>query len=78
MLYLIGTGIGNGLSSEAIEILKGCKKIYLESYTSKLQCSVSSLEKFYGKKIIIADRGLVEKKAEDSPTYQDGDRTRDK
>ena len=68
MLYLIGLGLGDekDITVNGLERVKKCYKIYLESYTSKLQCSVSSLEKFYGKKIIIADRGLVEKKAEDT------------
>lgn len=40
MLYLIGLGIRNNLSLEVLEILKKCKKIYLENYTSVLQSSL--------------------------------------
>lgn len=67
MLYLIGIGLGNekDISVNGLEAVKKCSKVYLESYTSKLQCSISDLEEFYGKKIILADRELVEKKAED-------------
>ena len=36
MLYLIGLGLRNNLSLETLEILKNCKKIYLENYTSIL------------------------------------------
>src|SRR3989344_1920685 len=60
MLYLIGTGIGNGLSSEAIEILKGCKKIYLESYTSVFQGDLKKVEKLINKKVEKAERDFVE------------------
>ncbi len=40
MLYLIGLGIRNNLSLEVINILKKCKKVYLENYTSVLQGSL--------------------------------------
>jgi diphthine synthase len=46
--------------------LKNDSEYCLESYTSKLSCSVSDLEKFYGKKIIAADRDMVESKAEET------------
>ena len=64
--------IGIGLSDEkditlkGLETVKKCDLVYLESYTSKLQCSIKALEKLYEKKIILADRNLVEKKAEDT------------
>ena len=63
---MIGIGLGNeeDISVRGLEIVKNADIIYLESYTSKLGCSVSSLEKFYGRKIIKADRDLVEKKNE--------------
>ena len=66
MLYMIGIGLGNekDISVKGLEIIKNADIIYLESYTSKLGCSVSDLEKFYCRKIIKADRELVEKKRE--------------
>jgi diphthine synthase len=64
------TGIGlwdeKDITVKGLETVKKCSKVYLESYTSKLSCPVSDLEKFYGKKIIIADRELVERKAEET------------
>lgn len=68
MLYLIGIGLGNekDISVNALEIVKKCDKIYLESYTSVLNCSVEDMENLYGKKVIVSDRDLVEKKAEDT------------
>lgn len=57
-LYLIGIGLSNqkDISVKGLEAVKKCDLIYLENYTSKLQCTVEDLEKFYGKKIILADR----------------------
>ena len=68
MLYLIGIGLNDekDITVKGLEAVKKCEAVYLESYTSKLNCSVEDLEKFYGKKIIIADRDLVEKKAEET------------
>jgi diphthine methyl ester synthase len=62
MLYLIGLGLGNeqDITVNGLEAVKKCDIIYLENYTSRLQCDVSKLEKLYGKKIILAERGDVE------------------
>ncbi len=67
MLYLIGIGLadGNDISLKALEIIKRCNFVYLESYTSKLQCNIQSLERLYNKRIIAADRNLVENKTKD-------------
>jgi len=64
---MIGIGLADekDISVKGLELVKKCDFIYLESYTSKLQCSIQNLETFYGKKIILADRPLVEKKAEE-------------
>ena len=61
-LYLIGIGLCNEkvISVKGLEIIKKCDQIYLENYTSLLQCSVIDLEQFYGKKIILADREMTE------------------
>jgi diphthine synthase len=67
MLYMVGLGLADekDVSVKGLEIIKKCKHLYLESYTSKLQCDISKLEGLYGQKIIIADRDLVEKKADE-------------
>jgi diphthine synthase len=61
-LNLIGIGLNDekDITVKGLELVKKSDLIYLESYTSKLQCDVSALEEFYGKKVIIADRGMVE------------------
>ena len=68
MLYFIGIGLNDekDISVKGLEAVKGADVVYLESYTSKLQCSVEELEDFYGKKIVLADRELVEQKADET------------
>ena len=63
MLTFIGLGLGGvkDISVKGLEAVKRCDAVYLENYTSKLtNASVSELEKFYGKKVILADRIMVE------------------
>ena len=62
MIYIIGTGLsdGNDISVKGLEAIKSCSKIYLEIYTSKLNCEISELEKNYGKTISSVDREFVE------------------
>lgn len=62
MLYLIGLGLSDekDITLKGLEAVKKCDKLYLESYTSKLTCDISALEKLYGKKLILADRTMVE------------------
>lgn len=65
-LYLIGLGLSDekDITLKGLEIIKKCDFVYLESYTSLLQCSVKELEKLYGKKIILAERETAEQEAE--------------
>ncbi len=62
MLYLIGLGLAdqNDITLKGLEAVKNCDKVYLECYTSKLSCSKEDLEKFYGKKVELANREFVE------------------
>ena len=66
-LNLIGIGLSTekDITVKGLEIVKKCDKVYLENYTSLLQCSFSDLERFYGKKIILADRATAEQKDEE-------------
>ncbi len=61
-LYLIGLGLSDekDITLKGLEAVKKCSKLYLESYTSKLACSVKDLEKLYGKKVELANRTFVE------------------
>lgn len=65
-LHLIGLGLSTekDISLKGLETIKKCDKIYLENYTSLLQCSIADLEKLYGKKIIPADREKTEQQFE--------------
>ncbi len=66
MMYFIGLGLGNkkSITLEGLEAIKKSDLIYIETYTSKLQCSIKDLEKLYNKKIIPADRNLIENSQE--------------
>jgi len=63
MLYVIGLGLSyeSDITVRGLETVKKCKRVYLEAYTSILMAAdQTSLEKFYGREIILADRELVE------------------
>lgn len=61
MLYIIGLGLNEkGISQQGLEAIKKCKKIYFENYTVDFPYSVKVLEKEIKKKIISANRELVE------------------
>lgn len=63
MLYLIGLGLSHesDITVRGLEIVKKCSRVYLEAYTSILMAAdISSLESFYGRPVILADRELVE------------------
>lgn len=66
MLYLIGLGLADqkDVTIKGLEIIKASDMIYLENYTSLLQCTVQDLEQFYNKKIILADRNMSEQGSE--------------
>ncbi len=61
MLYIIGLGLNvDGISKFGLQIVKRCKKIYLENYTVEFPYSVEQLKEVLGKKINLADREFVE------------------
>ncbi|PVH17128.1 diphthine synthase [Candidozyma duobushaemuli] len=67
MLYLIGLGLSHetDITVRGLETVKKCERVYLEAYTSILMAAdLESLEKFYGKEVILADRELVESGAD--------------
>ncbi|MBT3304628.1 diphthine synthase [Candidatus Woesearchaeota archaeon] len=67
MLNIIGIGLKDekSITLEGLELIKDSDVLYLETYTSKLtNATITDLEKFYKKKIIKADREVVEKQAE--------------
>eukprot|EP00916_Digyalum_oweni_P002093 GHVL01003894.1.p1 GENE.GHVL01003894.1~~GHVL01003894.1.p1 ORF type:complete len:273 (-),score=54.20 GHVL01003894.1:38-856(-) len=67
VLHFIGLGLGDvkDVTVKGLEIIKKCNSVYLETYTAILcNSTITDLELFYGRKIIEADRHLVEKDAE--------------
>jgi len=64
---MIGIGLNDekDITIKGLEAVKNCTYLFLEDYTSKLSVSVEKLEKLYGKKIFLANRELVEKRAEE-------------
>lgn len=72
MLYIIGLGLGDerDITLRGLDAIKKCSKVYIEAYTSLLSFGISSngvstLESLYGKSITVADREMVEEKADD-------------
>ncbi len=65
-LYFIGLGLNDekDISLKGLELVKKADSVYLECYTSKLNTSIINLERLYNKKIIKADRNIVENEAE--------------
>ena len=71
-LYFISIGMNDekDISIKGLDLVKKADFVYLENYTSKLNCNLNYLEKLYGKKIILADRKLVEMDAEKTMLQQ--------
>ncbi|NQU98885.1 diphthine synthase [Candidatus Woesearchaeota archaeon] len=65
-LYMIGIGLNDeeDITIKGLKRIKEADYVFLECYTSRLQVVMKRLERFYNKKIIPADRELVEKNAE--------------
>ncbi|RWS22352.1 Diphthine synthase-like protein [Leptotrombidium deliense] len=69
MLYLVGLGLGDvtDITVKGLEVVRKADHVYLEAYTSIL-CSTngdhSSLERFYGRQVKVADRETVETSAD--------------
>ncbi|PIN81076.1 diphthine synthase [Candidatus Woesearchaeota archaeon CG10_big_fil_rev_8_21_14_0_10_30_7] len=66
MLNLIGIGLNDekDITVKGLDLVKNSDLILLENYTSLLQCSVQDLEKFYDKKIELANRERIENDCE--------------
>ena len=65
MLYLIGLGLDRkDISLRALEAIKKCKNVYLDVYTNIFHYKISDIEKSIGRKIIKAERALIEESDE--------------
>ena len=58
VFYIIGLGLGDpeDISLKAVRVIKSCKEVYLEYYTSVMSSSNADLQKLLGVKLIEADR----------------------
>lgn len=64
MLYLIGIGLElKDINLKALDAIKKCRKVYLESYTS-IGASAKELGNLIEKSVIIAERDLIENNIE--------------
>ena len=74
-LYFIGIGLNDekDITVKGVEAVQKCKYVYIEVFSSILAVPLSNLENFLGKKIIPADRELVEQTNEivDNATHSD-------
>uniref|UniRef100_A0A915MYH7 diphthine methyl ester synthase n=1 Tax=Meloidogyne javanica TaxID=6303 RepID=A0A915MYH7_MELJA len=68
VFYLVGLGLGDvtDITVKGLNIVRRCKEVYFENYTSLLSSGFdpTQLEKFYERPIIEADREFVEQKIE--------------
>jgi len=61
MLYIIGLGLNvDGISKYAFDVVKRCKRIYLENYTVDFPYTQSELSEVLDKKLIPANRDFIE------------------
>jgi diphthine synthase len=62
VLYMIGLGLGDekDITVKGLEAIKKCKRVFLEHYTAVIGVPIERLSEFYGCKIEIADREMVE------------------
>jgi diphthine synthase len=65
-LFFIGLGLGDDqdISLRGLETVRACEHVFLDGYTSLLRTDLIRLERVYGKKVQVADRELVEERAE--------------
>lgn len=65
-LFIVGLGLNDfqDITLRGLNAIKNSAKVYLEGYTSLLQCSVSDLEKAFGCNIEVVDRNFVETELE--------------
>ncbi|MFP4523488.1 MAG: diphthine synthase [Candidatus Nanoarchaeia archaeon] len=66
-LYLIGIGLYDekDITLRGLEAVKAADVVYVEHYTSILNCSQEDLEAFYGREVHMASRNLVEQEADE-------------
>ncbi len=66
MLTMIGLGLSDekDITVRGLEAVKKADRVFLEAYTSLLQCSREDLARFYGKQVEVLGRAGVEQQAD--------------
>ncbi|CAG9467082.1 unnamed protein product [Pedinophyceae sp. YPF-701] len=69
VLFMIGIGLSDekDITVKGLEAVRRCQRVYLEAYTSILMygTDTAKLEEFYGKKVTVADREMVESNSDE-------------
>uniref|UniRef100_A0A1B0D3X0 diphthine methyl ester synthase n=1 Tax=Phlebotomus papatasi TaxID=29031 RepID=A0A1B0D3X0_PHLPP len=67
MFFIVGIGLGDpeDITVKGLKIVQNCDRVYLEAYTSILSCGQESLENFYQRKLILADREMIEQHSDE-------------
>lgn len=62
VLFMIGLGLGDekDITVKGLETVRKCKRVFLEHYTAVIGVPIEKLSDFYGCKVEIADREMVE------------------
>jgi diphthine synthase len=65
--HIISLGLGDekDVTVRGLELIKKSKRVFLEAYTAILGIGVERLEEFYGCKITVADRKMVEQRSDE-------------
>ncbi|MCJ1398221.1 diphthine synthase [Xylographa trunciseda] len=67
MLYLVGLGLADetDITVKGLSIVRKAARVYLEAYTSILLVNRETLEAYYGRTVIVADREMVESSSDE-------------
>jgi diphthine methyl ester synthase len=65
-LYMVGLGLGDeyDVTLRGLRVIRAAAAVYLEAYTSVLAAPQTALEALYGRPVTVADRELVEERAD--------------
>jgi len=66
VLTLVGLGLHDykDITLRGLEAVRDAEEVYLDTYTSKISCSLEDLQEFFGKEIREAKRSDLEGEAE--------------
>ncbi|KAK4292541.1 hypothetical protein Pmani_034704 [Petrolisthes manimaculis] len=67
VFHIVGLGLGQpgDVTVKGLEIIKKCRQVFLEGYTSIMDGGVEAMEVLFGRKVTVADREMVEQRSDD-------------